>query len=462
MIDFTKELPTLKEIESHLFQELQEVYQDALLHILEELDDWLKDNRDTERLENHEKQATTLATMFGPVTIHRRKYKDREKHQRVALLDQYLEYNGESTLSPFLTEMVVEWAVRGPSYRDAQDRFLDLLGYQAASHESIRQEVLAIPSKEIETQADEPKKEKDVLFLEVDGLHVHKQCENHKSSEVKIGIVHEGWAPYHPSSQKYQLRNKSYWASLDKGEDFWEAFSRHLHSVYDTTPETHIVINGDAASWIRGGTDYFTNAVYTYDRYHLKQWSHRALSNRKKKERRRAYIAADENDPVALAAAIAEAEKEEDDEGKQEEIQSLRLFVVNHQEALRDYRTLLQEKDSSLDTSSMRPMGAAESNMNLFASRFKKMGYSWSTQRLRGMLLAFIHRLEGSLLQAVRKRKHPEKQEPKEPKGYPSFTTLLTEKTRQSVGAIHGHMPALDSSDRNKPYAKALRGLAGF
>lgn len=119
MIDFTKELPTLKEIESHLFQELQEVYQDALLRILEELDDWLKDNRDTQRLENCEKQATTLATMFGPVTIRRRKYKDHQKQQRVALLDQYLAYNGESTLSPFLMEMAVEWAVRGPSYRDA-------------------------------------------------------------------------------------------------------------------------------------------------------------------------------------------------------------------------------------------------------------------------------------------------------------------------------------------------------
>lgn len=110
----------------------------------------------------------------------------------------------------------------------------------------------------------------------------------------------------------------------------------------------------------------------------------------------------------------------------------------------------------------MRPMGAAESNMNLFSRRFKKMGYSWSTKGLRGMIHAFIHHLEGSLIQAVRKRKHPEQQEQKEPKGYPSFTTLLTEKTRQSVGAIHGQMPALASSDRNKPYAEALRGLAGF
>src|SRR5699024_2395774 len=139
MIDFTKELPTLKEIESHSFQECQEVYQDALLHTLEELDDWLKDTRDTERLENREKQATTLATMFGPVTINRRKYKDREKNQRVALLDQHLEYNGERTLSPFLSDMVVEWTARGPSYRDARARLLVLLGYRATSHKSSRQ-----------------------------------------------------------------------------------------------------------------------------------------------------------------------------------------------------------------------------------------------------------------------------------------------------------------------------------
>src|SRR5699024_3841535 len=78
------------------------------------------------------------------------------------------------------------------------------------------------------------------------------------------------------------------------------------------------------------------------------------------------------------------------------------------------------------------------------------------------MLHAFIHHLEGSLLQAVRKRKHPGHLEREEPKRYPAMTTLLTEKTRQSVGAIRGQMPALASRDRNKPYSKALRGLAGL
>src|SRR5699024_10513127 len=64
-----------------------------------------------------------------------RKYVDREKGDRVALLDQYLQFNGSDTLSPFLTEMVVKWAVKGPSYRDARDRFYDLLGYQAMSQD---------------------------------------------------------------------------------------------------------------------------------------------------------------------------------------------------------------------------------------------------------------------------------------------------------------------------------------
>src|SRR5699024_6088213 len=80
----------------------------------------------------------------------RRKYVDRETGDRVALLDQYLQSNGSNTLSPFLTEMVVKWAVKEPSYRDARDRFYELLGYQAMSHEKIRQKVLKIETKSVE------------------------------------------------------------------------------------------------------------------------------------------------------------------------------------------------------------------------------------------------------------------------------------------------------------------------
>jgi len=79
------------------------------------------------KFENKEMQKTRLAIMFGWITVNRRKYRDRDK--------------GEDTLSPFLTDMAVQWAVRGPSYRDARDHFCDLLGYDAVSHETICQEV---------------------------------------------------------------------------------------------------------------------------------------------------------------------------------------------------------------------------------------------------------------------------------------------------------------------------------
>src|SRR5690625_2415887 len=84
-------LPTLKEVEQNLFRELQSVYQNILVSILKELDEWLMNHRDFERFENREKQECTIGTMFGSVTINRRRYVDRKTGDRVALLDQYLQ-----------------------------------------------------------------------------------------------------------------------------------------------------------------------------------------------------------------------------------------------------------------------------------------------------------------------------------------------------------------------------------
>src|SRR5690625_1068985 len=120
-------LPNLKEIESNLFSELQDVFQSTLLSILQEIDVWLRDSRDFERFENREMQKTTLATMFGPITIISRIYRIQDEGVRVALLDKYLWYDGGDSLSPYLTGMAVKCAIKGPSYRDARDCLCDLL-----------------------------------------------------------------------------------------------------------------------------------------------------------------------------------------------------------------------------------------------------------------------------------------------------------------------------------------------
>jgi len=104
----------------------------------------------------------------------------------------------------------------------------------------------------------------------------------------------------------------------------------------------------------------------------------------------------------------------------------------------------------------------AVKNINLQINPIKAIGYSWSLEGLGSMLNALIHRFEGTLVEAIQNlftSDHPVKEEPEE---YPSVASILTEKTRESIGAIQGHIPALVGDDQHKPYARALRGLARF
>lgn len=452
-------LNQLKEIEQELFQRLQSYFHVVLRKLLEDMDVWLMENRDYGRYKYEEKQATSMDTVFGPVTINRRKYKDREKGARVALLDHYLQFKGNDSLSPYLAELAVDWAARGPSYRDARDRLQQLLGYQAMSHEQIRQKVLQVQG--VDHAVDEDKREEvDSLFLEVDGIHTSLQNDKKGSREVKVGIVHEGWEKRHPRSKDYELVNKTYYHTIENGESFWEGFSRQLYEQYDIDEKTPIIINGDGASWIREGVAYLPQAIYNYDRYHLKKWIKLALNKRSKKERRKAYLAADDNDPAALLAAIAEAEKEETDEKKKDDITRLRTFILDNQEAFRDYRERLQEK--GVETDWMRPMGSAESNMNFFSRRLKKMGYSWSTNGLEAMVRAIIHRFDGTLEEALQLESPSDDKKEKPTYEKNSIADVLKQKTRQSVGAITGSMPVLRGKEQSSYTAQALRGLAGL
>src|SRR5699024_12603794 len=87
-------LPILKEIEQNLFQELQSVYQNILVSLLEEIDVWLRDHRDFNRFENRDMQECIMGTMFGSIKINRRNYDDRDTVDGAALLDRYVHYNG--------------------------------------------------------------------------------------------------------------------------------------------------------------------------------------------------------------------------------------------------------------------------------------------------------------------------------------------------------------------------------
>src|SRR5699024_10569318 len=130
-------------------------------------------------------------------------------------------------------------------------------------------------------------------------------------------------------------------------------------------------------------------------------------------------------------------------------------------DAFRDYRDILN-KDQRVDTTGMRPMGAAESNMNLFSRRLKKIGCSWSLEGLKRMLNALIHHFEGTLVKAIGNSLSEDRVADKKYNDCHALTDLVAEKPTASIDAIRGHMPALVRDNQHKPYIKALRGLAGL
>src|SRR5699024_3723848 len=130
-------------------------------------------------------------------------------------------------------------------------------------------------------------------------------------------------------------------------------------------------------------------------------------------------------------------------------------------DAFPDYRDLLN-KEQRVDTTAMRPRAAAESQRTLSSRTPKRSGGSWSIDSLKRILNARSHHFEGTLAKAIGNSLSEDRVADKKSKEYPSFTSLLTEKTRASIDAIQGHMPALVRDDQHKPYIKALRGLAGL
>lgn len=133
-------------------------------------------------------------------------------------------------------EVAVSWAVKGPSYRDARDRLEEILGHRILSHETIRQRVLKLAEKiqkEAWSELPTAKKQRKVIFIEVHGLNCHLQREKKSKTEVKIGVVHDGWEKRHPSSKEYNLVDKRYWCSQGDGETFGEEFSRLIYNIYE-------------------------------------------------------------------------------------------------------------------------------------------------------------------------------------------------------------------------------------
>jgi hypothetical protein len=158
-------------------------------------------------------------------------------------------------------------------------------------------------------------------------------------------------------------------------ESVWEQTRFRLAQRYKNLKGTRIIINGDLAPWIRAGTEHFRNALYQYDRFHLKREVKQVLSG-SKKHISPAYKQIDQNNPEGLLEIVSKAAEETACLKKRFEVLELKTRLQKHKNALIDYRQRLKAQGVKVSPT-WRGMGAAESNVDLFKLRTAKRGRSW-------------------------------------------------------------------------------------
>ena len=345
--------------------------------------------------------------------------------------------------------MTLSLAITGVSYRQAESAMEKLLGYPVISHEGIRQQLLNTTVKPREKKT----MKQDVLFVEVDGLFTKSQEKNRKSKELKIAAVHQGWEM---NGKRASLIDKRHFIHR-REHPFWEEFEQYLMDTYEYDPVRHqLVINGDGAKWITSCREYFRNATFVIDRFHIARDIQSIFREYpRRRSIRRKFEACDANGfMIELNTAVGTL----DHEGKEQQLEELISQLSQYPESLRDYRERLREK--GIDTEGFRPMGSAEGTMSVFARRLKN-GRSWSDVGLRkisDIMVALkdnlvVEMIHGDLQSEISIGKNEEQEKP--PKYFvEKLTKQVGEATRNNVAYLHQSI--------HKPVVAALKGLRGF
>lgn len=437
------------QLEKLLWKSTLSLFQHVMVEVLEQFDQILMENRDKSRFENKEKNPRSVQTMVGSVDFERRYYWDTEEHRWVYLLDEALELEPEKTIGPGLLQLAVTWATKGPSYRDARDRLIDLYGAQVLSHEAIRQALLEVAASCERVQQnriarDVGKREVEALFIEVDGFGARfqknkKHGRRNQRHEVKMAVIHEGWEPRHKGKNPdYRLVSPTFVSNLDVAEDFWEQIRGTVHAKYRNVDSIPIIVNGDGAEWIRNGA-VFAKGMYQYDRFHVARDIRSAL-RLDKNALRKAQKALRKNDMGGLLCVVTEAWVDCTDEGKKEELNELKDLILKNHEYIVDYRKRL--RDGGFDApAEWRGLGAAESNVNKFKNRTAKRGRSWSPEGLGAILTTLTHLFEGTLQENI-SRILPDAEEWLLDKVTDGAGHIVTRAQSSLTGAKRGSLPA--------------------
>ena len=267
----------------------------ALGKFYEHLDDYIR--KSEWRIKNgyiiKDNAKKRILTSLGYIEYTKTIYRDRDGYT-VCLLDDYVGLKPKERMMDDARERILEDVIDS-SYRKAGivASILDSVHKQTVKNLIMETEI----PKTINIDKDK-KKVVDVLYIEADEDHVALQDKFKKKEYItdkngkkrkkkntiidKLVYCFEGKELEAPISKRKRLINPYYFAGVYKGTNengkLWEEVYEYISSRYDLEKIKKIYISGDGASWIRESLNYFNQAIFVMDEFHILKYTTKATN----------------------------------------------------------------------------------------------------------------------------------------------------------------------------------------
>ena len=376
---------------------VQELAHDLALKVYKAVIQSIDDRIAREVPENWRNVGTeerTVISSIGAIRYKRRIYLDEEGRRRKPL-DELLGIRRYARITRRVQKMGAYLASEG-SYR----RTAEQLSWQIKtpiSHASIQRLIWDIGNRIADVDEAENKRIFEsgeslgagkvvapVLWAESDGVHLHLQGEQRKSTEVRVAVLSSGRKAI--GEGRYRLENKCCLTSIGQSSQEWqESILRAAHSHYDLTKTDLCVTGGDGNAWVRHSFDRLEiHQEFILDRFHLHRAARRAFQDR------------------AVSTRIVSALRQEGFPAVRQELEQMIKASVGkrHKHLLQFYHYVSRNQDALLDLDRRgytfsAHLGAIEGNVDkLVVHRMKGRGCSWRLRGVRAMLAVCRHRDE--------------------------------------------------------------------
>ena len=261
--------------------------------------------------ESLEKDDRKIITIFGEINFKRRYYLDKEKNERVYLLDEYFKIAPKERLLENVETRLIEEAIE-TNYEKA--------GKVAAYKTEISKQTIMNKISElninIEEIKPEAKKVVDNIYCIADEDHVHLQKGG--SNKKHFGGVYKG-----------------------KIDDLWEEVLTYLDNTYDLEKVKNIYILGDGANWIKTGLEWIPGSINVLDKFHLMKAvngivgkENKENADEKAEYKRRIYRSFYSLDFKETKEIVYEILAEEMDKSTRERKQKLLRYILNNKQGI--------------------------------------------------------------------------------------------------------------------------------